>query len=112
MNEAYRKYLLSETWKKKAEERMKIDDHTCQMCGCKGSQENPLQCHHFNYYSVGSENVYKDLVVLCRSCHGMVHRMMNRITDPSGRRGWYDNPHVPGVNVYTISGEDKGFIWT
>ncbi len=84
-------YLQSADWKRVAEKRKEIDGYRCVMCGSKGTQTNKLEVHHFSYKRVGNENPYVDLVTLCRNCHKDVHRLMDRITDENGRRGWKDS---------------------
>ena len=87
----YREYLNSPEWHEKKRQRMQIDNFTCQMCGCKGSKLNPLNVHHMSYHHLYHEDVQKDLVTLCRSCHMGVHNMMNRVTNSyTGQRGWKD----------------------
>lgn len=99
----YEQYLKSESWRKIVGQRLKIDRYTCQMCGTHGSTTNPLECHHFSYKNLGNEDVYKDLVIVCHSCHGMLSKLMNRVVDESGRKGW-TNKAIPRISVYTISG--------
>lgn len=84
-------YLQSADWRRIAEKRKEIDGHRCVMCGSKGTQTNKLETHHITYRNIGNEDVYKDLVTLCRNCHRDVHRLMDRITDENGRRGWKDS---------------------
>lgn len=87
----YEAYLKTIDWYTKARNRAKIDNYKCCMCGSIGTQNNPLQAHHITYKNLYHEDIYKDLITLCRNCHKSVHRMMNRITDKSGRKGWKDN---------------------
>lgn len=88
--EEYSIYLLSPEWKRIAEKRKEIDNHACCMCGCTGTMNNPLQVHHLSYRNVGNENVYTDVMTLCRICHKSIHKAMNRVTDANGRKGWKD----------------------
>ena len=88
--EEYSVYLLSPEWKRIAEKRKEIDGHRCVMCGSIGTQTNKLECHHVTYRNVGNEDVYKDVMTLCRNCHRAIHRAMNRVTDANGRKGWKD----------------------
>lgn len=90
----YEQYLLSQEWKEIQQKRFKIDNFKCCMCGSNGTQNNPLQCHHITYRNLYKENVYKDLLTLCRNCHKSVHFMMNRITSPEGRKGWKDELRI------------------
>lgn len=73
---------------------------------------NPLEVHHLTYNYIGheEERIYQDLVTLCRSCHKMVHTMMERITSPEGRRGWLDNPRIPQCHTFTNDGTDRDIV--
>ena len=99
----YSQYIKSEEWKKIVDQRLKIDNYTCVMCGCHGTPGNPLECHHLTYHNLGHEDPYKDVCMLCDACHGLVTRMMNRITSADGRRGW-NNKAVPRITVWTYNG--------
>ena len=61
----YNEYLISPKWQKKRSERLKIDNYKCQRCG----RPMDLQVHHVNYERIGDENVYTDLITLCKYCH-------------------------------------------
>lgn len=81
----YEQYLTSEKWKKKADQRRRIDKYSCQMCGYWHER---LEVHHLSYDRIYHENVYIDLVTLCPDCHEKVHRMMNRQVNEFGDKGW------------------------
>lgn len=95
----YADYIDGNTeWNRKRIERMRIDGHTCQMCGSTGGTQNPLQVHHLTYNHIYNEDVEKDLVTLCQSCHMNVHHMMNRITDVKNQKhGWKDTLTISTV---------------
>lgn len=103
----YKEYLKSDKWRAIAKKRFEIDNYTCQMCGSRGTPNNPLEIHHLSYKHIGNEQnrIYEDLVCLCHICHKLLHNGMNRKTAPN-RRGWSNNQTIPKVNVYTISGQD------
>lgn len=103
----YFDYIFSDEWKTKCNQRYKIDGGVCQCCGSRGTQENPLQCHHLHYGNFKNENVYKDLITLCKSCHEAQHNILRRITDENGGRMWDKNGNVPKVHVFTVSGIDR-----
>ena len=84
----YRQYLQGEHWQQLKIARMKIDGFRCQGCGCIGTSANPLKVHHLKYCNVGNEDVWTDLVTLCRACHLQTHRIMQRRTSYTGERGW------------------------
>lgn len=109
-DEEYNEYLKSDRWKKKAEERIKIDNYRCQGCGCCGTIENPLEVHHLSYTDLGNEDVYTQLVTCCHCCHKNLHKVMERITNSDGRRGWKDSPRVPQLHVYNVSGYKTEYV--
>ena len=65
MSYIYSVYLQSPEWQKKRTERLKIDNFKCAVCG----RPMDLQVHHLNYDNVGHENIYTDLITLCKYCH-------------------------------------------
>ena len=105
-NTKYRLYLQSDKLKKIAEKRMQIDGYRCQCCESKGTTQNPLEVHHLSYANLYNEEnrVYEDLVTLCHLCHKSTHKIMERVTNQNGRRGWKDNPRIPSVHIYNIDG--------
>lgn len=110
-DEQYREYLKSPKWKAIVQERLRIDNYVCQGCGSRGNALNPLEIHHFRYNGVlyhedEGDNLYTQLITLCHACHKILGNSMERVTNKDGRRGWRDNPRIPKVNVYTISGEE------
>lgn len=102
----YVEYLKSEKWRQLSLKRMEIDKNRCCMCGCTGTRQNPLETHHMSYKHLYHEEgrVYEDLITLCHCCHKALHRCMERVTNPDGRRGWLDNPRVPNIHCYNING--------
>lgn len=107
-NSRYREYMESEKWRMIAEQRLKIDGYKCQGCGSRGSSTNPLEVHHLTYGHLYREEqdgkIYTDLVTVCHCCHKNLHRIMERITDEYGRRGWLNNPRIPDIHVFNIKG--------
>ena len=113
-SDQYKEYLKSPEWRAKAAQRMSIDGFRCQCCNSTGTAQNPLQCHHITYRNLQNEDVMRDLVTLCKSCHKGVHRIMYRITgyDQNGtpRRGWKDA--LPNLMSWTINitGENETYF--
>lgn len=68
----YEEYIKTEQWNQKRNERMKMDNNTCQTCI---SKEN-LECHHKNYDNLFNENVEHDLITLCNPCHDAITSSM------------------------------------
>jgi hypothetical protein len=64
----YKQYLQSPHWRKF---RTKIYSYVRNCAAC-GSEEN-LNIHHLNYEHLYKETI-EDVVVLCRICHGSLHR--------------------------------------
>lgn len=77
-NLTYIYYMKSEEWKQKSDERRKIDNYECVMCGCIGE----LQVHHITYKRLTCENVYTDLVTVCPRCHVLLHNYYRRTKTP------------------------------
>lgn len=102
----YIEYMKSDKWRSIARRRMEIDNYTCQGCGCRGTSTNVLEVHHLSYKHIYHEEswVYEDLVCLCHGCHKNLHRIMERITNEQGRRGWKHNPRIPETHIYNING--------
>lgn len=69
----YLRYIHSKQWAEKRDERLKIDNFTCQIC-CGPGEE----VHHKHYRTLGNENVETDLITLCRMCHKAVSSEMRR----------------------------------
>lgn len=62
-NPEYDRYIHSAAWRRKADARLEIDGHICQVCGGEASD-----VHHLTYDRFGNEDM-NDLVSLCRRCH-------------------------------------------
>lgn len=109
-NEEYKQYLKSDKWKRIVQKRLEIDGFRCVICGCKGTQSNPLTIHHLSYKHIGKEDeqdhIYTDLATLCNLDHASVHKLMDRVTSRTGRRGWSENHYIPSYHVFTINGAD------
>lgn len=111
-NEEYKAYLQSDKWKAIAEQRLKIDGYRCCACGSRGTPSNKLEIHHLSYAHLGHEEsrIYEDLCTLCHCDHKALHRVMERVTSPDGRRGWLSNPRIPPIHVFTYSGEETNYV--
>ena len=72
-NPGYEMYIHSSAWKMRAETRLAIDGHSCQVCG-RAAEE----VHHLTYDRFGQEEM-EDLVSLCKKCH----RKAEEIYDPA-----------------------------
>ena len=59
----YEEYIHSTAWREKADARLDIDGHKCQVCGAEATE-----VHHLTYERLGHEDM-GDLVSLCRKCH-------------------------------------------
>ena len=70
-NATYERYIHSPAWHSKAECRLEIDGHICQVCGKDASD-----VHHLTYDRFGHEDM-NDLVSLCRDCHDKAEEIYN-----------------------------------
>lgn len=75
----YQEYLLSERWKLLAEETKRLAGYRCQVCNSDGE----LHAHHRTYERIGNE-LQRDLIALCDSCHALFHGKHDASTDKSG----------------------------
>jgi hypothetical protein len=75
----YENYLISNHWKEIKRECKEIGLFSkCIICG----KDKLIQIHHLNYECKFHEDILKDLVPLCPSCHKYVHERMkaNKVT--------------------------------
>ena len=64
---SYERYMLSPEWRRKREQRLEFDQHTCQGCGATSKQYR-LEVHHLTYERLENELI-EDLQTLCVLCH-------------------------------------------
>lgn len=70
-NEQKQEYLSSPKWAILRAQTVVRDGYSCQCCGATHS----LEVHHITYERLGNETP-SDLVILCRSCHQLVHNKL------------------------------------
>ena len=88
----YKRYIRSYEWKQKEQDRMKIDDYKCVMCGRPSEKtRHGLQVHHITYRNLGHEEVLTDLVTLCAPCHRKMHNYLSRIRSIEDIKDQSDN---------------------
>jgi len=68
----YKRYILSDTWKRKSRAAKYRVGYRCQVCN-RSSDEDILDTHHRTYERLGYE-LDEDLIVLCRRCHGLYEK--------------------------------------
>jgi len=57
-------------WEKVRNARLEMAGHRCEVCNASGGT---LHAHHRTYARQGQELV-EDVIILCRSCHGLFHK--------------------------------------
>lgn len=88
----YKRYIHSDEWKQKEQDRMAIDEFKCVMCGRPSEKtRHGLQVHHITYRNLGHEDVLTDLVTLCAPCHKKMHNYLSRIRSYDDERYSCDN---------------------
>jgi hypothetical protein len=65
----YADYLQTPHWQKTRESALERADFRCQLCS---AGQVILDVHHNTYEHLGEE-LPRDLIVLCRECHGKLH---------------------------------------
>lgn len=105
----YESYLNTTEWEELRTQRLKYDNYTCQMCNCSGTQTNPLVVHHLDYKGRNGNgnnsrttNYKTQLVTLCWNCHNNVHRLMARVIDDEGTKGWL-HKLPPSNHIYLVN---------
>lgn len=70
----YYDYLQSSKWQKLRNERLKLDDFRCQICG----SPKQLHVHHLFYPAeYGTENI-NDCITVCENCHGILETIKKK----------------------------------
>lgn len=64
----YQQYLRTKEWQRRRQVMLKIASYRCYIC----RSTDRLQVHHKTYERRGCERM-SDLVVLCDTCHKLVH---------------------------------------
>lgn len=102
MDEKYKKYLASDEWKAKRDERMRMDRYLCTDCGSPWN----LVVHHIRYDNVYHEKM-DDLATLCRRCHKAIHGKNNGGEFDPDTFWWNDiyeqSYHTPEMSSLLIS---------
>lgn len=66
----YREYLRTPEWQTRRKRHLKSAGYKCQVCNASSTR---LDVHHRTYERRGEE-LFKDLIVLCRGCHELFHK--------------------------------------
>jgi hypothetical protein len=69
----YKKYLQTPEWKAKRERVLIRDNYLCQGC----LQNRAVDVHHMSYANFGDE-LFFQLISLCKECHEKVHKDKNK----------------------------------
>ena len=69
----YKQYLKTAHWQTVREQALDFAEHRCQLC----NGYNSLNVHHNTYQNIWSEK-YRDLIVLCDSCHKRFHKIVSK----------------------------------
>lgn len=64
-------YLQTAVWLELRSSRLNLDHYRCQYCGTAKN----VEVHHLRYPEIwGMEDVEKDLITLCDTCHAETHK--------------------------------------
>ena len=66
----YYKYINTPTWARKRGAAFAIHGRRCYRCG---TTEGSFQVHHLHYRTLGREDPWQDLRVVCLRCHRRAH---------------------------------------
>lgn len=73
----YERYMRSDDWQAKRQERLEMDGYTCQVCG---RTDSPLQVHHRSYAKLGDEPL-DDLITVCETCHSVISQIEREVEE-------------------------------
>jgi hypothetical protein len=73
--------LKSPAWNKFTSQMRQRAGDQCQMCGDRAAE---LHCHHMRYHWLGTENEWRDIIVICSGCHTAYHAVHKH--PPQGER--------------------------
>ena len=70
----YAQYIASPEWQEKRKEALAFANNRCSRCSMPRwlaaiAYDQDLHVHHLHYQTVGDEDAFDDLEVLCRRCH-------------------------------------------
>jgi hypothetical protein len=102
-------FIQNLEWKEIREKCFKRDKYTCKRCGKRNSQGKNLSAHHIIPREEEGENILKNLVTLCNSCHDFVElqtfRTLQEILD-----SYEDRPaDIIVANERTEEINDEGY---
>ena len=81
--EFYKRYIRSDAWREKCEQRKEIAGHKCELCDRpESSCRNGLSCHHIHYKDLGHEDIWNSIICVCPRCHRLLHRYYDRKRKP------------------------------
>ena|SRR5215203_2050804 len=105
MNEAkeYNEYLRSDSWRKKRDARLVMDNNACRLCDEDGTHFR-LEVHHrpSSYRKIPNESIHDDLVTLCSRCHDLITSAIR-----SDRFGRQKLPPIEVVTTVSVRTEES-----
>jgi len=72
---SHKKRIQDPSWKHLKSIILDLRGHVCEECGCT---DKPLELHHIIYDNLWYEN-YKELALLCRTCHQRTHDLYAKL---------------------------------
>jgi 5-methylcytosine-specific restriction endonuclease McrA len=94
-------------WRRAREAALKRAGHRCERCG----ETKNLHVHHKRKPEQGGTDSLRNLIVLCRTCHGKEHPAPEWIANKIKAGKWKPHkPHKPGRKNSISSTEEKGLL--
>lgn len=81
----YNTYIKSAAWYRKHPDWLKRSGYRCAMLPwVQVGKGKPYHCHHLHYGNLGSEELWRDVVVLCPLAHNqIIHGILSWYRRPS-----------------------------
>lgn len=86
----YEDYLKSPEWRQKKKNRLAFDNWQCAFCHAELNEH--YETHHLNYIRLGHEDIERDIVSVCYTCHKDFHNRWQKSNywDQSPISHWKD----------------------
>ena len=92
----YQDYLSSNEWKSVKEDYDKNEQSSvCLCCGAEFDEDFKPNYHHFKYPKDWNDDSWENLIIVCNSCHGLIHKYIEHDSDDISLRTYLsDLNHV------------------
>ena len=86
----YRNYITSNEWRSKHKDFLKSSHYRCSLFPwVKVGKKHRYNVHHMNYKSLGTEQLWVDVICLCPFAHSfIIHGLLSGFKRPSQQKNY------------------------